>query len=90
MLVLLVLTRPEVRPYLKKVTVAPITSVVRGLATELAAGQANGLDHVPVVNCDNIVTVPQECLARLLGHLMPEQEAALSRAIAAAFALEEP
>ena len=40
----LVLTRELVRPHLTRVTVAPITSRVRGLSSELPVGTANGLD----------------------------------------------
>jgi mRNA interferase MazF len=86
----LVLTRPEVRPHLKRITVAPITSTVRGLASEVPVGPANGLDRASVISCDNIVTLPQEHIGRLLGHLLPEQEIVLFRAIADAFDLEVP
>jgi mRNA interferase MazF len=40
----LVLTRELVRPHLSRVTVAPITTTVRGLSTEVYVGPANGLD----------------------------------------------
>jgi mRNA interferase MazF len=83
-----VLTRELVRPHLARVTVAPITSTVRGLSTEVAVGQANGLDQACVISCDNIVTVPESALGRQIGYLLPEQEAALAAAIRAAFDLD--
>lgn len=83
-----VLTRELVRPHLARVTVAPITTSVRGLSTEVAVGRANGLDHDSVISCDNIVTVPTAALGRLLGYLLPDQEAALTTAIRLAFDLE--
>jgi len=83
----LVLTREIVRPHLSRVTIAPITSSVRGLSTEVPVGRANGLDHASVVSCDNIVTIPVSALGRQLGFLLPEQEAHLSAAIQAAFDL---
>ena len=83
-----VLTRELVRPYLDRVTVAPISSTIRGLSTEVAAGPANGLDDRCVISCDNIVTVPTTALGRLIGHLLPAQEAALTAAIHAAFDLD--
>ncbi|MER7273229.1 type II toxin-antitoxin system PemK/MazF family toxin [Dactylosporangium sp. NPDC000244] len=85
----LILTRPEVRPHLRSVTVAPITSRVRGLSTEVAVDGTNGLAQPSVVSCDNITTMPVEQVGRLLGYLRPEQELELSRAVAAAFGLEE-
>lgn len=83
-----VLTRELVRPHMTRVTVAPITTTVRGLSTELVVGPANGLSHGSVVSCDNIVTVPNSALRRLIGFLLPAQEGALTAAIHAAFDLE--
>ena len=83
-----VLTRELVRPHMARVTVAPITTTVRGLSTEVPVGPANGLDHACVVSCDNIVTVPKSALGRQLGYLLPSQEAALTAAIRAAFDLD--
>jgi len=83
----LVLTRELVRPHLSRVTVAPITTTIRGLSTELAVGRENGLDRPSVVNCDNIVTVPKDTLGRQLGVLLQAQEQQLADAIHAAFDL---
>ena len=84
----LILTREAVRPYMARVTVAPITTTIRGLSTEVPVGRANGLDHDSVVSCDNVVTVPTSALGRCVGHLLPAQEPALATAIRAAFDLE--
>lgn len=83
-----ILTRELVRPYMARVTVAPITTTVRGLSTEIPVGPANGLDHTCVVSCDNIVTVPKSALGSQIGYLLPAQEAALTAAIHAAFDLD--
>ena len=85
----LILTRELVRPHLARVTVAPITSTVRGLSTEVAVGLDNGLDHPSVVSCDNILTIPTSALGRQIGRLLPEQEATLTAALHAAFDLDE-
>ncbi|SNS79502.1 mRNA interferase MazF [Geodermatophilus pulveris] len=85
----LVLTRELVRPHLSRVTVAPITSTVRGLSTEVAVGPDNGLDNPSVVSCDNVVTVPASVLGRQIGRLHPKQEVALTAALHAAFDLED-
>jgi len=86
----LVLTREVVRPYLRNVTVAPITSTIRGLSTEVTVGSANGLDHDSVVSCDDITTVPIGQLLQQIGYLLPAQEPALAEAIGAAFDLDLP
>jgi mRNA interferase MazF len=84
----LVLTRAIALPVLRWVTVAPITSTVRGLATELEVGAENGLDHACVVSLDNIRTVAATDVGRRIGLLLPAQERILAEAIRAAFDLE--
>jgi mRNA interferase MazF len=84
----LVLTRELVRPHLTNVTVAPITSTIRGLSTEVHVGRPNGLDHPSVVSCDNVQTIPKVRLGRLIGYLLPAQEGELSEAIRSAFDLD--
>lgn len=83
-----VLTRELVRPHLARVTVAPITTTIRGLSTEVPVGRANGLAHPSVISCDSIVTVPKTALGRPIGYLLPAQESALTAAIHAAFDLD--
>lgn len=83
----LILTREVVRPHLTRVTVAPITTTVRGLSTEVLVGSSNGLDQASVVSCDNLVTVLTSALGRQIGYLLPEQEAELAEAIRTAFDL---
>jgi len=84
----LVLTRPAVLPFLSDVTVAPITSRVRGTYTEVPVGEANGLDQASVVNCDHLQTIPQVNLLRQVGSLLADQEAMLGTAILFAFDLD--
>ena len=82
-----ILTREIVRPHISRVTVAPITSRVRGLTVEVPVGQSNGLDQDSVINCDNIVTIPTSAVGRQIGFLWSEQEPQLSEAVRAAFDL---
>jgi mRNA interferase MazF len=83
----LILTRELVRPQLNRVTVAPITSTIRGLSTEVPVGRDNGLEHDSVISCDNIVTVPVATLGRHVGYFLPRQEPALAEAVRTAFDL---
>ncbi len=85
---MLILTRAQVRPFLNAITIAPITSTIRGLSTEVAVGRANGLDHESVVSCDNITAIPRAVIGRHLGYLLPAQEHSLAQAIAAAYDLD--
>ncbi|HOB47993.1 MAG TPA: type II toxin-antitoxin system PemK/MazF family toxin [Mycobacterium sp.] len=84
----LILTRELVRPVLTRITVAPITSTIRGLSSELPVGPRNGLDQESVVSLDSIVTIPVATLGQQIGFLMPDQELALSTAIRNAFDLD--
>jgi mRNA interferase MazF len=84
----LVLTRAIALPHLTWVTVAPITSRIRGISVEVAVGPANGIDHEAVVNLDNVATIRSADLGRQIGRLFPDQELTLTEAIHAAFDLD--
>ncbi len=53
---------------------APITTTIRGLSTEVPDGPANGIGHESVVSCDNIVTINKAALGERIGYLFPPQE----------------
>jgi mRNA interferase MazF len=84
----LVLTREIVRPHLSSVTIAPITSKVKGLSTEVPVGTRNGLSQECVVACDHITTIPAHALGEQIGLLLEDQEPTLTEAIQAAFDLD--
>ena len=84
----LVLTRDVVRPHMNTVTVAPITTTIRGLSTEVELDALNGLDGPCVVACDHVTTIPVDALGEQVGRLLDRQERGLSDAIRAAFDLD--
>ena len=86
----LVLTRAAARGAMTKVTIAPITTTIKGLSSEVRVGPDNGLDHDGVVSLDNVLTVPVSTLGRTVGYLRAEQEAQLARAVVLAYDLEVP
>lgn len=83
----LVLTRESVWPHLQRVTVAPITSRMRRISSEVPVGTRNGLDHESIVNCDGITSILTRNLGPQIGFLLESQELALAAAIQAAFDL---
>ena len=83
----LILTRQSKLHLLPWVTVAPITSTIRGLTTEVRVGPRNGLDHGSVVSCDNIRTVRRRAVHDTIGLFFDDQEPDLARAISDAFEL---
>ena len=86
----LVLTRAAARGAMTKVTVAPITSTVRGLSSEVRLGRTNGLDHDCVVALDNVLTIAARLLGEPIGYLHERQEAELARAVVLAYDLDVP
>jgi mRNA interferase MazF len=83
-----VLTRDWAIPVLANVTVAGITTVIRGLPTEVQLGPEHGLARECVVNCDNLLTVPKSALGRRRGSLDPESLERLRSALLIALDLE--
>ena len=72
------LTREGIRSVASRITVAPTTTVIRGLSTKVEVGATNGLDSASVVSFDNLATVPIGTIYRHIGYLLPQQEAALT------------
>jgi mRNA interferase MazF len=80
----LVLTRQEVIPLLHTVMVAPITSVRRGLPSEVAIGTGAGLKHESAVNLDHVQTVERARLLSFVGSLRAAEMRQVCRALAVA------
>ncbi len=85
-----VLTRRAARAAMTKVTVAPITTTIKGLSSEVRVGAGNGLALESVISVDNVVTIPAALLGRAVGFLNATQEAELARAVVLAFDLDLP
>ena len=54
-----VLTRDSAIPVLERITVAGVTRTIRGLPSEVAVGEGEGLPAPSVINCDDIARVPK-------------------------------
>ena len=85
-----VLTREVARSAMTKVTVAPITSTVKGLSSEVLVGRQNGLDQQSAISLDNVLTIPKNRLGRVIGFLTGAQEQQLARAAVLAYDLDIP
>lgn len=85
-----VLTRDAARAAMTKVTVAPITSTVKGLSSEVPVGLINGLDRDSAISLDNVLTIPSTALGKSVGVLTDAQEKALGRALILAYDLDIP
>jgi mRNA interferase MazF len=81
----LILTRNSAIAVLNSVTIAPITSTIRSIPTEVVLTKEDGLPHTCAANFDNLQTVPKSNIgariARLTGRKMKEAAAAVSFAL---------
>jgi mRNA interferase MazF len=81
----LILTRDSAIAVLHSVTVAPITSTIRSIPTEVVLTEADGLPGTCAANFDNLQTVPKSSIgdriARLTLRKMKEAGAATSFAL---------
>lgn len=86
----LVMTRRSVYDARNMITLAPITSTIRGLASEVRVGRRNGIHHESVALIDNVQAVPKADILRHVGYLWLEQEEELAVAVEYAYDLTPP
>ncbi|MDD5206870.1 MAG: type II toxin-antitoxin system PemK/MazF family toxin [Desulfobacterales bacterium] len=77
----LILTRDSVLEYLGEVTVAPITSTVRNIPSEVFLSKADGLPRDCAINCDHLQTVSKGRIGTLITSLPKAKMAEVGRAI---------
>ena len=77
----LVLTRNSVLQYLGEVTIAPITSTVRDIPSEVFLSKADGMPLDCAVNCDHLQTVSKGKIGSLITSLPPVKMTDVGRAI---------
>ena len=68
-----VLTRNGAIPFLPGIMVAPVTTVVRGLPSEVALQAELGLEAPAVANLDAVMTVSRARLGGLAGRLSDDR-----------------
>jgi mRNA interferase MazF len=69
---------------LNAVIVAPVTSTIRGVSTEVRVGAEDGIRHPSVANLDNTQLVTRERFRRRVGRVRPATMAALCAALSVA------
>jgi mRNA interferase MazF len=80
----LVLTRQQVISLLHWVIVAPITSSIHGVPSEVLVGIDEGLKRASAVNLDNVQSVDRSKLISFVGSLDAAKMQAVCRALAIA------
>jgi mRNA interferase MazF len=78
---ILVLTRNSALDLLESVTVAPITSTIRDIPTEVALGPEDGVPQECAVNLDHVQTVPRARVGSLITTLTADRMAEVGAAL---------
>ncbi len=81
------LSRNEAYQIREFVTVAPVTTRIRGIPTEVSLGPGEGLRRLGVVNLDTIMTIRKSLLADRVAALSQTKVEEVNRAIKFALAL---
>lgn len=77
----LVLTRESAIDYLSDITIAPITSTIRNIPTEVLLTGNDGMPRDCAVNLDHVQTVPKAKIGALVTHLHSAKIAEVRKAL---------
>ena len=77
----LILTRDSVLEYLGEVTIAPITTTVRDIPSEVFLSKSDGMPQDCVINCDHLQTISKAKIGPLITSLPQSKMIDVGRAI---------
>ena len=77
----LILTRNSVIEYLNEITIAPITSTIRNIPSEVFLSKTDGMPRECAINCDHLQTVSQKKIGSIITSLPPKKLVDVGRAI---------
>ncbi len=86
----IVMTRDPMGSILNAVIVAPVTSAIRGISTEVPVGVDDGVRRPSVANLDTVQLLPRDHLHRRVGRAQPATMTALCRALSKAVDYSSP
>lgn len=75
------LTRDSIIEYLGEVTIAPITSTIRDIPSEVFLSKSDGMSIDCAINCDHIQTVSKKKIGSLIITLSSNKLEELKKAI---------
>ncbi len=84
----LILTRSSAIRYLHSVTIAPITTTIRSVPSEMVLTVADGLPQDCAANFYNLQTVPKAKMGAWITTLSPEKMLAAERALQFALGID--
>ena len=77
----MVLTRDSTLPFLTRVTVAPITTAIRGVPSQVVLGPEDGMKQPCAVNLHNLATVELRSLGRRVARLSSQRMSEICAAL---------
>jgi mRNA interferase MazF len=84
----LLLSRDEAYSVRELITIAPVTTRIRNIPSEVRLGLEDGLPRPCVINMDTITTIAKASLRERLTTLSPEKQKAVEIALHFVFGLE--
>ena len=85
----LILSRDPVIEYLGEVTIAPVTTTIRDIPSEVLLTKADGMPQECVVNCDHLQTVSKGKIGPQIATLSASRMTEVAEAVSFALALTE-
>ena len=68
-----ILTRNSILEYLVEVTIAPVTSTIRDIPSEVLLSRIDGMQNNCTINCDHIQTVSKSNVGSMITSLSKEK-----------------
>jgi mRNA interferase MazF len=68
-----ILTRNSILEYLSEATIAPVTSTIRDIPSEVLLSRRDGMHNDCAINCDHIQTVSKSNVGPLITSLSKEK-----------------
>lgn len=85
----LILTRSSVLDYLGEVTIAPITTTIRDIPSEVLLTSEDGMSRTSAINLDHLQTVAREKIGGLIARLSAERMDEVRKALLFALGFKE-
>lgn len=82
-----ILTRNSILEYMNEITVAPITSTVRDIPSEVFLSKQDGMLNDCAINCDHIQTVSKSKIGSVITTLSKEKLIEIQKAVGFALSL---
>jgi|SRR3990170_4457792 len=68
-----ILTRNSILEYLGEVTIAPVTSIIRDIPSEVLLSKDDGMQNDCAINCDHVQTVSKSNIGTLITTLSKDK-----------------